>query len=293
MSSTRYLARHRSASSLLAAVFLALPATPLRAPERIASTVVMGRVLDAGTADTAGNREGIRLDLDAPARLVLAESFNRGRRATCDGRDLAPPELGAIYGTAWRVPAGCQTVAVTFAPNRAVRAGYAVSLVAVLILLLLVIRGGGGGPADPPPAVTTTPQRLSLTHAALAAVPAGLALGAGVAANWDHSISRGVRDTSSRIGHATLTTLLLGTAAVGVFAPGEGRDGAEERGQGRARGRRARDEASQAGPLAERRQVERQRDQRDAARRLLREDSEREEDARGRARPAQSASPRA
>ena len=48
---------------------------------------------------------GIRLELDAPARLVLAESYNRGRRASCDGRDLGEPEVGAAFGTAWRVPA--------------------------------------------------------------------------------------------------------------------------------------------------------------------------------------------
>ena len=47
---------------------------------------------------------GVRLALDAPARLVLAESFNRGRRASCDGRDLGEPEVGAAFGTAWRVP---------------------------------------------------------------------------------------------------------------------------------------------------------------------------------------------
>ncbi len=63
-----------------------------------------GPRVDAGTADRSGGRTGIRLDLQGPARLVLAESYNRGRRASCDGEDLGEPEVGAGFGTAWRVP---------------------------------------------------------------------------------------------------------------------------------------------------------------------------------------------
>ena len=98
-------------------------------------------MLDAGTA-TRGGREGVRLDLGAPARLVLAESFNRGRRASCDGRDLGEPEVGALFGTAWRVPADCREVEIAFAPNRLVNAGYAISLVVAVILLAVVSLGG-------------------------------------------------------------------------------------------------------------------------------------------------------
>jgi len=60
-------------------------------------------------------------------------------------------------------------------------------------------------------------------------LPAGLVLGAGAIAPWDHTISRNTRNSSPTFGDATLAALLVGTAAVGVFAPGEGRDGAEER----------------------------------------------------------------
>jgi membrane-associated phospholipid phosphatase len=60
-------------------------------------------------------------------------------------------------------------------------------------------------------------------------LPVGLALGAGAIAPWDHTISEHARDSDPFFGNATLATLLVGTAAVGVFAPGEGRDGAEER----------------------------------------------------------------
>jgi hypothetical protein len=60
-------------------------------------------------------------------------------------------------------------------------------------------------------------------------LPAGLALGAGAIAPWDHAISHHSRDSSTTLGEVTLASLLVGTAAVGVLAPGDGRDGAEER----------------------------------------------------------------
>ena len=99
-------------------------------------------VVSAGTA-TRGGREGVKLELDEPARLVLAESYNRGRRASCDGKDLGTPEVGGVYGTAWRVPKTCSDVTIAFAPNRLVNAGYALSLV--------VGAAPAGVPPDPPP----------------------------------------------------------------------------------------------------------------------------------------------
>jgi hypothetical protein len=140
-----------------------------------------GRVLSPGRA-THGGRTGVRLDVRAPARLVLAESFNRGRRATCDGHDLGPPEVGDAYGTAWRVPAGCRDVEITFAPDRLVDAGYLISLVACGALALLLLRrrpaeaAAAPLPDDPPPA------RLSARRAVLLAIPIALALGFAFAA---------------------------------------------------------------------------------------------------------------
>jgi len=60
-------------------------------------------------------------------------------------------------------------------------------------------------------------------------LPASLAVGALAIAPWDHEIASNTGDSSTALGDATLTALLLGTASVGIFAPGEGRDGAEER----------------------------------------------------------------
>jgi hypothetical protein len=140
-----------------------------------------GRVISAGRA-TRGGRTGVRLDVRAPARLVLAESFNRGRRATCDGHDLGPPQVGDAYGTAWPVPAGCHDVVISFAPDRLVDAGYLVSLAACCALVLLLLRRprvsavAPALPDDPPPA------RMSAGRALVFAVPIALALGFAFAA---------------------------------------------------------------------------------------------------------------
>ena len=96
-----------------------------------------GRVVSAGHAPPAAAAKASGSTLDAPARLVLAESYNRGRRATCDGQDLGTPEVGGLYGTAWRVPKTCTNVTITFAPTALVNAGYALSLLVGLLLLAL------------------------------------------------------------------------------------------------------------------------------------------------------------
>ncbi|MDA0182644.1 alpha-(1-_3)-arabinofuranosyltransferase [Solirubrobacter phytolaccae] len=136
-----------------------------------------GRVVDPGTAGHDGSRDGIRLSLTEPARLVLAESYTRGRRATCDGEDLGEPEIGAAFGTSWRVPATCKTAAITFAPNRTVKAGYAVSLLAILILIGALFRRGNVWSVEETPSREAPTARLSARRAALIAVPAALALG--------------------------------------------------------------------------------------------------------------------
>ncbi len=136
-----------------------------------------GRVVNAGTAHRSGGRTGIRLDLHGPARLVLAESYNRGRRASCDGQDLGEPEVGAGFGTAWRVPQTCRNVTIAFAPNRLVTAGYAVSaVVGLLLLALLLIRRAP--PRIQPAALSEAhATRIPARKAALIAIPAALALG--------------------------------------------------------------------------------------------------------------------
>jgi hypothetical protein len=108
---------------------------------------------------------------------VLAESYNRGRRATCDGQDLGEPTVGAAFGTAWAVPASCQAVEIAFGPNRLVLAGYLVSLVAALGLVLALIRSRERPRERGFASRRGEPGRMPARRAALIAVAAGLALG--------------------------------------------------------------------------------------------------------------------
>ena len=144
-----------------------------------------GRVVSAGRA-TRGGREDVRLALTGPARLILAESYTRGRRASCDGEDLGVPEVGDGYGTAWRVPASCRAVAITFAPNRLVNAGYALSLLVGVVLLGVLLLGrrrlaepevSRFGRGRPDEADSPHLARLSAGRAALIAIPVALAFG--------------------------------------------------------------------------------------------------------------------
>ncbi len=113
----------------------------LRSPARGAAVSrPTGTVVDPGDGD-GSSREGVRLDLAGPARLVLAESFDEGWRASCDGSDLGEPEVADGFANGWDVPADCHEVAFSFAPQRAVDVGYALSGGACLLLLgFLVLR---------------------------------------------------------------------------------------------------------------------------------------------------------
>jgi hypothetical protein len=150
----------------------------LRSPApRAASGSVPGRVVSAGRSEGSG-RTGIRLALTDPARLVLAEGFTTGRRARCDGRDLGAPSVADGYATSWLVPASCRVVDVSFAPDRLVRAGYAVSLLAGLALLaLLIVRRPPPPGRAPSVRAAAAPAALPVRRAALVAVVAGLVLG--------------------------------------------------------------------------------------------------------------------
>ncbi|HEX4690531.1 MAG TPA: alpha-(1-_3)-arabinofuranosyltransferase family protein [Solirubrobacteraceae bacterium] len=100
-----------------------------------------GRVLDPGTLGRT-TLDGVRLSLSGPAQLVLAESYDRGWRATCDGRDLGAPRPAAGLGNGWIVPRTCTRASFAYAPDRPVRLTMLVSgaLGALLALALLVVR---------------------------------------------------------------------------------------------------------------------------------------------------------
>jgi hypothetical protein len=151
------------------------------APEGATAPTVTaaGRVVDPGEQGRA-TRDGIRVDVDRPAWLVVGESFNEGWRATCDGRDLGEPTPLQGYANAWRVEPGCQEVDVAWAPNRWLPPAYLLSLVACLVLLALALRPARREtvPVAVRDALPDAPARpLPLRHAVLAGVAAGLVLG--------------------------------------------------------------------------------------------------------------------
>jgi arabinofuranan 3-O-arabinosyltransferase len=99
-----------------------------------------GRVLDPGESGR-GSYEGVRVDLDGAAWLVLGESFNLGWKASCGGSDLGEPRPIDGFANGWRVAPGCMDVDITFEPNRQARWSYAISgLGCLLMLAVLVLR---------------------------------------------------------------------------------------------------------------------------------------------------------
>jgi hypothetical protein len=72
---------------------------------------------------------------------VLAESFNRGWRAECDGRDLGEPHPVDGFANGWQAPRDCRHVDFAFAPQRTMNAGFALSALACAALLGLLAVG--------------------------------------------------------------------------------------------------------------------------------------------------------
>jgi arabinofuranan 3-O-arabinosyltransferase len=149
-----------------------------------------GRVVDPGKQGR-GTRKDVRVALTGASWLVLAESYNEGWRATCDGKDLGAPRVIDGFANGWRAPPGCREVDFAFAPNRWVWAGYAASAVAILVLLGLVLAAAlrarrerraapaattpaRAAPLPDPHAVAFGPVRAGLVALA-AAVPLALA----------------------------------------------------------------------------------------------------------------------
>jgi hypothetical protein len=115
------------------------------APEPL-SAAAAPRVTDSGEGWN-GSRDGVRLALNGPAWLVLAESWSKGWHAYCtarggDERDLGAPEPIDGFATGWRAPADCTQARFAFAPQRAANLAYLLSLAAVAAMLAFLLAAG-------------------------------------------------------------------------------------------------------------------------------------------------------
>jgi hypothetical protein len=108
-----------------------------------------GRVTDPGDLGRS-SVDGVRLALDGPSRLVLAQSYDRGWRAWCDGRQLGAPRPDAAYGNGWAVDGSCTEARFAFMPDRPVKLTMLASGAACLLMLVaLVLRGPPARRAEP------------------------------------------------------------------------------------------------------------------------------------------------
>jgi hypothetical protein len=140
-----------------------------------------GRVVDPGR-EGRGARDGVRVAMNGPAWLVLAESYSPGWRAYCDGRSLGAPQVIDGFANGWRAGPACRRVHFAFAPNRPVYWAYALSgLAALALLALLVVRRRRRVPvpdeAPPPPLPDPDPvARWPLGRAVAVGLAAGVVL---------------------------------------------------------------------------------------------------------------------
>jgi hypothetical protein len=167
---------------------LSAPPRPVAAP---AAAAVGGRVLDSGTAGR-GSYDRVRVAIAAASWLVLGEGYDRGWRASCNGRSLGTPTPIDGYANGWRVAPGCRQVSFTFAPNRLAAVGYIVSGLAAVVCALLLAGAwwrrrragdgdGDGDGADSAPAALPWEaggsQTIAPGHAVAFAVPAAVVFG--------------------------------------------------------------------------------------------------------------------
>ena len=108
------------------------------APNPVTVTPSPGRVVDAGKSQGGGGRDGVKIDLTAPATLVLGQSYSSGWRAYCDGRSLGAPRVVDGYANGWDVRPPCRDVSFAFAPDHSVRRIQLFSGIACLLMLLFV-----------------------------------------------------------------------------------------------------------------------------------------------------------
>jgi arabinofuranan 3-O-arabinosyltransferase len=144
------------------------------APAALPAASGGGTVVDPGDISNSSVK-GVRVKLAGPSWLVLGQSYSKGWRAECDGRDLGEPRPIDGYANGWRAPADCRDVDFTYAPQGAARVGYAISVLVCALLLAFLLIGRRrraprpvAAPPDLPPG--RTPARLPLPRAAAIAL---------------------------------------------------------------------------------------------------------------------------
>jgi hypothetical protein len=137
-----------------------------------------GRVLDPGTEGN-GRRSGARIAVAAPSWLILAESYDRGWRATCDGRSLGTPVPLDGFANGWPVDTSCRTLDFAFAPGQPARwIGLGSGLACLFLLVFLLLRPPAApAPAAAPVPADRAPLRWPLARAAVLGVAAAAVLG--------------------------------------------------------------------------------------------------------------------
>ena len=151
------------------------------APNPVAVAAASGSVTRTGTSGR-GSYSDVRVNVTAPSWLVLGEAYNRGWRASCNGRSLGAPTPIDGYANGWRASRGCRDVSFQFAPNRLAVIGYAISLVTGVVCVWFILAGRRRRrrPAQlrAEGRASETPTKRWPVHRALAAaVPAGLVFG--------------------------------------------------------------------------------------------------------------------
>jgi hypothetical protein len=115
---------------------------------------------------------------------VLGESWNKGWRASCDGRSLGEPRVIDGFANGWGLPSSCRDASITFAPQAGVLGSYIVGGLAVLALLAIALAGWLRARRDRPPAAALeplpgedSPSRVAPLVAIAIGVAAALVLG--------------------------------------------------------------------------------------------------------------------
>ncbi|MDX6656053.1 MAG: arabinofuranan 3-O-arabinosyltransferase, partial [Solirubrobacteraceae bacterium] len=98
-----------------------------------------GAVISQGKGGD-GRRDGVRIRVDGPSWLVLGESYDKGWRARCNGRDLGPPVPIEGYANGWLVRPGCTSPDFRFAPNGTLKFAYLLSILGLPFLLVAAAR---------------------------------------------------------------------------------------------------------------------------------------------------------